>query len=117
MTIQHTRSAAVVLSMVLASAVSADADDQAGLVTTVPVPGGGRPVVARTDRAGTIHLLFDSPAGPKYTRSTDDGATFSPAITVVNGDSRPAGLEKSAWYRAVGNAGGVQVAMTTNRRR
>src|SRR5262245_37743250 len=114
MTIQHTRSAAVVLSMVLASAVSADADDQAGLVTTVPVPGGGRPVVARTDRAGTIHLPLDSASRPKYAFSTDGGATSSAAIPVVNSDAQTAGLEYSAWDMAVGKGGRVHVAMSTN---
>jgi hypothetical protein len=38
---------------------SATAGDSAGKVTTVAVPGGGKPVTARTSKDGTIHLLFD----------------------------------------------------------
>ena len=70
--------------------------------------------MARADAGGTIHLLCDSPGGPRYARSTDGGATFSAAIPVVTGDVRPAGLEYSAWDMAVGKGGRVHVAMATN---
>jgi hypothetical protein len=90
------------------------AGDLADRVTTVAVPDGGKPVVARTDDAGTVHLLFDSADGPKYARSTDGGVTFSAAIPVVNGGSQPKGLEYSAWDMAVGKGGRVHVAMGTN---
>ncbi len=90
------------------------ADDGPGRVTTIAVPALGRPVVARADSRGTIHLLCDSPDGPRYARSTDGGATFSAAIPVVTGDVRPSGLEYSAWDMAVGKGGRVHVAMGTN---
>ena len=90
------------------------ADDSAGKVTTVAVPGGGKPVVARTDKDGTVHLLLDAADGPKYARSTDGGMTFSAAIPVIHGGSQAAGLEYSAWDLAVGKGGRVHVAMATN---
>src|SRR5262249_48347801 len=92
----------------------ATAGDSTGKVTTVPAPGGGKPVVARTDREGAVHLLFDSEGGPRYAKSTDGGVTFSVAILVVSGGSQPAGLEYSAWGLAVGKGGRVHVAMGTN---
>jgi hypothetical protein len=90
------------------------AGDETARVTTIAVPSPGRPVVARTDSAGTIHLLCDAPDGPRYARSADGGETFSGAIPVVAGGSRPAGLEYSAWDMAVGKGGRVHVAMGTN---
>jgi hypothetical protein len=90
------------------------ADDPAGKVVAVAVPGGGKPVAARTGKDGAVHLLCDSPEGPKYLKSTDGGVTFSAAIPVVNGGSQAAGLEYSAWDMAVGKGGRVHVAMATN---
>src|SRR3954452_24107104 len=90
------------------------AEDVPGRVTTIAVPSLGRPVVARADVEGTIHVLCDSPGGPRYARSTDGGATFSAAIPVVTGDVRPSGLEYSSWDMAVGKGGRVHVAMATN---
>src|SRR5262245_34107629 len=48
------------------------ADGSAGKVTTVAVPGG-KPVVARTDKEGAVHILLESEGGPKYAKSTDGG--------------------------------------------
>jgi hypothetical protein len=92
----------------------ATADDVTDRVTTVPAPGGGKPVVARTDKEGAVHLLCDSEGGPRYAKSTDGGVTFSAVIPVVTGGSQPAGLEYSAWDMAVGQGGRVHVAMGTN---
>jgi len=78
------------------------------------VPGGGEPVVARTDAKGTIHLLFNSPSGPQYVQTTDDGKTFGRAIGVVDRQSQKPGLEFSAWDMAVDQVGYVHVAMGTN---
>jgi hypothetical protein len=96
------------------SLLRALADDSAGKVTTVALPDGGKPVVARTDKSGVVHLFFDSKAGPKYAKSTDGGVTFSAAVPVVRGGSQAAGLEYSAWDMAVGKGGRVHVAMSTN---
>jgi hypothetical protein len=93
---------------------SAIADDSAGKVRTVAVPGGGKPVVARTDKQGAVHLLYDSEDGPQYAKSSDGGVTFSAAIPVVRGGSHTAGLEYSTWDIAVGKGGRVHVALGTN---
>src|SRR5262245_13070223 len=92
----------------------ANADDPAGKVMTVTVPDGGKPVVAKAGKDGTVHLLFDSADGPKYAKSSDGGRTFSAVIPVVTGGSDTAGLEYSAWDMAIGQSGRVHVAMSTN---
>lgn len=114
MTIQQAGPALALLAAISLCPRIALGSDAATRVATVSVPAVGRPVVARTDSSGTIHLLGDSPDGPKYARSTDGGATFSAAIPVVTGDVRPSGLEYSAWDLAVGKGGRVHVAMATN---
>lgn len=95
-------------------AAVATAEDRAGTVTIVSVPGGVRPVAARLDPTGVIHLLCDSETGPRYIRSRDGGATFGPSIPVVIGGPQTAGLEYQAWDLAVGRSGRVHVAMSTN---
>jgi hypothetical protein len=91
-----------------------NADDGTGKVTTVAVPGGGKPVVAKTDKVGAIHLLYESEDGPKYAKSSDSGLTFGPPMFVVGEGPRTEGLEYSAWDLAVGKGGRVHVAMSTN---
>lgn len=113
MRIPRTIHVLAVLSAV-SSLPAALAGDPAGKVVTVAVPGGGRPVVARTGEDGAVHLLFDSEDGPKYAKSGDGGFTFSAAVPVVRGGSRAAGLEYAAWDMAVGKGGRVHVAMGTN---
>lgn len=83
-------------------------------VTTVTVPHGSQPMVAKTDSKGTIHLLCNSAEGPLYVRSADNGKTFSQAIAVVDHESRKPGLEFDAWDLAVGPDGCVHVALGTN---
>ncbi len=114
MTIQQAGFAIALLSTVFFSPPAAGSDDWIGKVTTVPIPEHGQPVVARTDAEGTIHLLYDSKNGPEYTRSTDGGRTFDPAIPVVGGGPQKSGLEYSAWDMAVGKGGRIHVAMGTN---
>jgi hypothetical protein len=114
MTIQQAGSALTLLSAVLLCPLAANAVDGVGKVTTVPVPAVGRPVTAKTDSVGTIHLLCDSDEGPKYAKSIDDGVTFSKAIPVVSGGTQTAGLEYSAWDMAIGKGGRIHVAMSTN---
>jgi hypothetical protein len=83
-------------------------------VTTVPVPDDGRPVVARADAEGTIHLLYNSKDGPRYVKSTDNGKSFEAPIPVVDEQSRKPGLEFEGWDMAVGQGNRVHVAMGTN---
>jgi hypothetical protein len=94
--------------------LAAQADDAAGKVTTIAARPGLKPVVARIDNAGTIHLLCDSQDGPKYAKSSDGGMAFSDAIPVVSRSAEPAGLEYSAWDMALGKGGRVHVALSTN---
>lgn len=114
MTIRQSGSTLALLSTMFLWAPTANADDGAGKVTTVPVPAVGRPVTAKIDPVGTIHLLCDSDDGPKYAKSSDGGVTFSAAIPVLSGGSQTAGLEYSAWDMAIGKGGRVHVAMSTN---
>ncbi len=99
---------------ILLSLQTAGAADRVNRVTTVPVPDRGRPVAAKTDAEGTIHLLYDSADGPQYVKSTDKGKTFSPAIPVVDEGSRKPGLEFHGSDMAVGKGNRVHVAMSTN---
>lgn len=110
---QHAAALAV-LSAISLYATAANAGDGASRVTTVSVPDGGKPMVAKTDEQGTIHLLYDSDDGPKYAKSSDEGLTFGPSISVVGVGPRMKGLEYSAWDMAVGKGGRIHVAMGTN---
>ncbi|MEO2031214.1 MAG: sialidase family protein [Planctomycetaceae bacterium] len=83
-------------------------------VVTMAVPGGGQPIVARTDSEKTIHLLYHSSDGPHYVASEDNGKSFCPPIAVVDQKSRQPGLEFDVWDMAVGPAGRVHVALGTN---
>ncbi len=83
-------------------------------VATRSVAEIGRPIVARSDARGTVHLLCDAEGSPNYARSADDGGSFSKAIPVTPPEARPRGLEYSAWDLAVGKGGRVHVALGTN---
>lgn len=83
-------------------------------VVAVPVPNGGRPVAAKCDSKGTIHLVYATDDGPQYVKSSDNGQTFTRAMPIVDQGSRQPGLEFSAWDLAVGKGGSVHVALSTN---
>ncbi len=89
-------------------------NDASNRVMTVPVPEGGSPVAARVDAEGTIHLLYNSPDGPKYAKSSNNGKTFETPIPVVDEGSRKPGLVFEAWDMAVGKGNRAHVAMGTN---
>jgi hypothetical protein len=114
MTILQPGSALMLLSTLFLYTAVTNADDGTSKVMTVRVPGDGKPVAARIDKEGAIHLLFDFADGPRYAKSIDNGATFGPAIAVVAGGPPQAGLEYSASDMAVGKGGRVHVAMSTN---
>jgi hypothetical protein len=115
MKIQQAALAIAVLSTVLFGPPAANAGDEIEQqVTTVLTPSHGRPVVAKADAKGTIHLLFDSNEGPKYAQSTDGGRTFEAAIPVAVTTKKQPGLEYSAWDMALGQGGRVHVALGTN---
>jgi hypothetical protein len=83
-------------------------------VKTIPVPDGGRPMAARVDAEGTIHLLYNSQDGPMYAKSSNNGETFEAPIAVVDERSRKPGLEFEGWDMALGKGNRVHVAMGTN---
>ena len=84
------------------------------VVSVVHVPQGGEPMAAQLAPDGIIHLLYNLGEIPYYTKSSDGGASFAPALPVVNQDARKPGLKFDAWSLAVGKAGAVYVAMSTN---
>src|SRR5262249_41614721 len=102
---------AIVVALTIASAALAENSDR---VSIIPVPDHGRPVAAKMDAEGTIHLLYDSPDGPQYVKSTDHGKSFSPAISVADRESRKPGLEFHGSDMVVGKGNRVHVAMFTN---
>ena len=114
MTIQQAGSIFAFMSTMFFCPPATNADDGAGKVTTVSTPESGKPVVARTDKEGAIHLLYDTEQGPKYAKSSDGGRTFGTPISVNRERSRSEGLEYAAWDMAVGKAGRVHVALGTN---
>ena len=95
-------------------AVDGGGGGAADAVTTLPVPDGGRPVVARTDAEGAIHVLYNTADGPRYVKSSDDGKSFEAPIPVVDEKARKAGLEFEGWDMAVGKGNRVHVALGTN---
>src|SRR6516165_7227117 len=100
-----------VLATFLFVSLSAKAQER---VTTIPCPVHGQPAAARADTDGTIHLVYRKGNSPRYTRSTDNGKTFSAAIPVADQQSRKPGLEFDVWDLAVGKAGQIHVALGTN---
>lgn len=90
------------------------ADTSADRVTIIPVPAHGRPLVARADAEGTIHLLYGTTAGPQYVRSADHGRTFTAPLPVADRASRSPGLEYHGDDMAVDSRGRVHVALSTN---
>jgi hypothetical protein len=84
-------------------------------VSVVHVPqGGGEPVAAQFAPDGTIHLLYNLGDIPYYVKSSDGGAKFTTPLPVVNQEARKQGLKFDAWSVAVGKAGAIYVAMSTN---
>ena len=84
-------------------------------MSVVHVPqGGGEPVAAQFAPDGTIHLLYNLGDIPYYVKSSDGGAKFTTPLPVVNQEARKQGLKFDAWSVAVGKAGAIYVAMSTN---
>src|SRR5258707_639260 len=104
---------AVVWGSVLASS-TIGADSPSPKVRLVAVSPGGEAMTAKVDSKGTIHLLYDSADGPQYVKSTDQGASWSEALPLVDEGSRKPGLEFRGSDMVVGKGGRVHVAMSTN---
>lgn len=112
--ISYRRLFSLVSTLSLLMTVSVQAEQSMNRVTTLPVPDGGQAVVARLDRAGTIHLLFDTSHGPCYATSKDHGKSFSESIPIVGSGSKKPGLEFFGADLAVGKDGTIHVALSSN---
>jgi hypothetical protein len=85
-----------------------------GPVQIIRIPGANQIVKAQLDAAGVIHVLYDADDSPFYRRSTNQGATFSEPVPVVDPASLKPGLKFHAWDLAVGRESKVHVAMGNN---
>ena len=83
-------------------------------VQLVRVPDAKNIVKAQKGPDGAIHILYGGGEAPFYTRSTNNGASFSEAIPVIESKSIKPGLEFHAWDLAIGSDGRVHVAMGNN---
>lgn len=83
-------------------------------VTVVATPESGKPIVAKIDAQGILHLAMDTAHGPRYARSDDGGRHFSKPIPILDSSPRPQGLEFSVWDLVVGPQGHVHVALHNN---
>lgn len=90
------------------------ANERTNRVSIIRVPASGQALKAQMGVDGAIHLLLDSPDGPRYVKSQDDGRTFSEPIAVVDAASQKPGLTFQAADLAIGKEGRVHVAMANN---
>lgn len=107
----HVHRLALAFALVAASTVFAA---ESGRVKLIQIPGASSIVKAQTGADGTIHVLYDGESTPFYTVSTNNGATFSKPISIVETPSKTPGLIFHAWDLAVGKDGRVHVAMGNN---
>lgn len=114
MSIARTALGFVAAGVLIVLPAAVEAAERPAHVATIEVPHGGKVVSAKTDAKGVIHLLYDSPEGPQYVRSTDNGKTLSHPVAIVDHASRKEGLEFSGWDMAVAPDGCVHVALGTN---
>src|ERR1041385_5544650 len=107
----------IALAMVfclLLSGMSTLAEQAATRVKIVRIPGASRTVKAQIGTDGSVHVLFNGQDGPRYTKSTNSGVTFSRAMTIVDDASVKPGLIFQGEDLAVGKDGRVHVAMSNN---
>jgi len=84
-------------------------------VRVIQVQQEGQKMFAAVDASGAIHVATQTHQGPRYLRSDDNGAHFSPALPMVVGrDDDPAGLEYTIWDFLVETNGQTHVALGTN---
>ncbi len=106
---------ALIASAVVAAPMAAAKTGEAKqAVSVVHVPQGGEPVAAQIAPDGVIHLLYNLGDIPYYVKSFDGGSTFTTPLPVVNAEARKQGLKFDGWSIAVGKAGAIYVAMSTN---
>lgn len=106
--------ASLILTSIFISSVVAAEIGPTTRVTTIRVPNGGEAADAKISSDGVIHLLYNSQDIPYYVKSSDNGATFSSRIAVVDKESRKPDLEFLGSAMPIGKGGAVYVAMMTN---
>lgn len=115
MTLRYRPSARVgFISLLLVVAFVSHASERTNRVSVIRSLAAGQMLKAQLGADGTIHLLLDSPDGPRYVKSQDDGRTFSEPIAVVDAASQKPGLTFHAADLAIGKGGRVHVAMANN---
>jgi hypothetical protein len=78
------------ISLLLGAFFVSPASGRTNRVNVIRVPTAGQPVRAKLGADGTIHLLLDSTAGPRYVKSQDNGRTFSEPIAITRLRKGPA---------------------------
>jgi hypothetical protein len=94
--------------------LQAQAGEESTNVSVLVTPDAGRPVSARVDRKGKIHLLFDAADGPRYARFSESGKSSEALIPIIDSRSKQPGLEFHGADLAVSGDGTIHVAMSTN---
>src|SRR5438128_6907199 len=102
------------LSLSFMTAEAGHASERANRVNVIRVPGDAKVAKAQLGADGTLYLLLDAEDGPRYTKSTDGGVSFSAPMTIVDGASQKPGLKFQGEDLAVGKDGRVHVAMSNN---
>lgn len=111
--------AAILASATFAGSFAAADPIDDPTVVVVATPEDGHPTRALLDADGRIHLLFATPSGPRYSRSSvvtnsDSVPEFAASIPVVAVDPARPDLEYSDGDMALGRDGRVLVTMMTN---
>jgi hypothetical protein len=83
-------------------------------VRQVAIPSAGEVIKAELGTDETVHVVYNTPDGPRYVFSTNQGAIFSNPLEVVDAKSKLPGLVFDAWDLAVSPNGTVHIAMGNN---
>lgn len=112
------RKVMAILSMALWSSVTWIAPcwglDESERVRVVAPGTDGQAIMARNDAKGNLHVLFQSPTGPRYGFSDNGGRSFSKTLSVADPTLFPKNLEFTVWDLAISPQGTVHVALGTN---
>src|SRR5262245_6238824 len=100
---------AIVLTVVATSSGIAESR-----VRTIAVPMGDEPATAKCDSDGVIHLLINSPSGPRYSKSMDNGDTFSTTVPITDEKTKKSDLKFTVWDMSIGQDHRVHVVMGCN---
>src|SRR5947207_507694 len=90
-----TRGVLTVLGLYSVAVLASHAGEGTNRVSAIRVPTPGMVMKAQLGAARTIHLLLDTPDGPRYVKSSDGGATFSAPMAIVDAAAQMPGLKFS----------------------